>query len=224
MERNLKEQMNESPINKLGLSSEKKKEMIYQIKQSGNPKRMIVKKPIFAPVLSAIFVVASLFIFAYYGGVELGIIDGTTADNGIRYYDVNIEKPELIAEEFTFPTKIPFKVKEVTTKTHKDYPLGTVYGVTLKGEEDQTLRISYVDLGTKRENFQIAGERVENGDFVGYYRYSQLLEDNDDIKFKRSSLDWLEHETLRYDIFYDPGESDTMLYKDELVKIAKMFE
>ncbi|EDL65907.1 hypothetical protein [Bacillus sp. SG-1] len=223
MERILKEQVNESPINKLCLSSEKKKEMIYQIKQSGNPKRMIVKKPIFAPVLSAVFVVASLFIFAYYGGVGLEIIDGKNAVNGIHYYDVNKERPSSIDEDFKFLTKLPFKLKEFDVNQLQNENTTVV---TFYGEENQYLRVELLKedpIFFSPNDFN--GETIQDGNFVGYYRDGQS-DTGPIITFdpSLSILHWEEDGDLIYGLTYNPGDSNVMLYKKELIYIAKSFQ
>jgi hypothetical protein len=222
MEKKLKSLVNESPINKLVLSSEKKKAMIHYIKHGKNSKRIIEKKPVFAPLLSAIFVLASLFIFAYYAGSELGIIEGNTANHTIQYYDFNKEGPFSIDEDFKFLTKIPFKIKDIKVN---ESPSENKSNVTIYGEENQYLSISFLkeDPVFFSPN-DINGEKVQDGNFVGYYRDGQS-DTGPIITFdpSLSILHW-EEDGLNYGLTYNPGNSNVMLYKRELIYIAKSFQ
>ncbi|MGM0843918.1 MAG: hypothetical protein ACQEUT_02990 [Bacillota bacterium] len=229
MEKELTRLVKESPINEMNLSRERKKELIHRIKYNQQSRRFLVTKPILAPLLSFLFVAASLSLFFYLGASEIGLNKGSITDSGMPLYEVTIEKPNALGEKYKFPTKLPFKAKEVISKPLEKFPNTdgnspmSVYSVTFTGEDQQSLRVVFTNFGSDASNIQQAGDEIKQGEFTGYYRQSQLVKENDDIKFKTSSLQWLEQGNLHYDLNYKPGKSNVMLYENELLRIAQSF-
>ncbi|TYR72536.1 hypothetical protein FZC79_22420 [Rossellomorea vietnamensis] len=218
--KNLRTLMKADTFRNHGFTSRMKNNIVNEI----NSKEVLsTKKRIkFAPVLSSIFAVASISAAVYYGGSELGIIENHSAETSIHYYNINIEKPSFLGNEFKFPAKVPFKVSDVKTTT-RESPVGLMYTVTLIGEKKETLRLFFQSMNDSMENLTFAGEQFKAGNFEGYYSQEQLIEGNNDLKFKSSSMRWLEEEQKMYSLHYKPGESGRMLYKEELVKIAQSF-
>ncbi|MGD6959997.1 hypothetical protein ACQCWA_20810 [Rossellomorea aquimaris] len=221
MERNIKQLVRESPLNKISLSNERKMEMFHQIKSGIKEKKGIRNRFIFAPLLSTVFFAASISIFAYYGGSELGIIENKNALSNFDFYEVDIKRPSILDEKYKFPTKLPFKVEEVTTKTIDDYSYGTMHSVRFEGDQNQVLRVLFFESSIGEKHQHSNGEKIEIGDIIGYYHSGLLYNDN---KLNRSTFRWSENEQTEYDIYYDPGKSDIMLDKNELVQIAKSFQ
>jgi hypothetical protein len=221
MERNIKQLVRESPLNKISLSNERKMEMFHQIKNGAKAKRATKNRFIFAPLFSTIFVAACISIFAYYGGTELGVFENKNGNSNLELYEVDINRPVFLDEKFKFPTKLPFKVEEVTTKTVDDSSYGTMHSVRFEGEQNQILRVLFFESSVGEEHQHSSGEKIESGDIIGYYHPGQLFDDNE---LNRSTFHWSENERTQYDIYYDPGKSEIMLYKNELVQIAKSFQ
>jgi hypothetical protein len=221
MERNIKELVKESPLNKISLSNERKMEMFRQIKSGAKEKKASKNRFIFAPLLSTIFVAACISIFAYYGGTELRLIENKNGHSNVELYEVDIKKPAILGEKYKFPTKLPFTVKGVTTNTRDDYSYGEMLSVRFEGEKGQVLRVLFFESGNEKKHQYSSGEKIESGDIVGYYHSGLLFEDNE---LNRSSFHWSENEQTEYDIYYDPGKSDIMLNINELMQIAKSFQ
>jgi hypothetical protein len=218
--KNLRTMMKTDTFSKHGFTNKMKDNIVKEI----NSKELVKteKNHKFAPILSSIFVAVCISIFAYYGGSELGIMDSHSADSGIEYYTINVEKPSFLSEEYKFPTKVPFEITDVKTSS-SDSLLGQIHVVTFIGEKKETLRILFQTFNKSPQNITFTGETVKDGNIVRYYSQHQLLENNNDIKFKTSSMTWLENEHIRYDLHYRPGDSNLMLYKRELLEIARSF-
>jgi hypothetical protein len=220
METNIKELVKESHLNKISLSNERKMEIINQIKSGTNAKKTNRNRFIFAPLLSTIFVAACISIFAYYGVTELRIIENKNGHSNLELYEVDIKKPAFLGEKYKFPTKLPFIVEGVTTNIRDDYSYGEMLSVRFEGDQDQVLRVLFFKSGIEKKHQDSSGEKIESGDIVGYYHSGLLFEDNE---LNRISFHWSENEQTEYDIYYDPGKSDIMLNKNELMQIAKSF-
>ncbi|OIU66435.1 hypothetical protein BHE18_16505 [Rossellomorea aquimaris] len=221
MERNIKELVKESPLNKISLSNERKMEMFHQIKSGAKEKKAIKNRFIFAPLLSTVFVAACISIFGYYGSTELRLLENKNGNSNLELYEVDIKKPALLGENYKFPTKLPFIVEGVTTNTRDDYSYGEMISVRFEGEQDQVLRVLFFESDNEKKHQHSSGEKIESGDIIGYYHSGLLFKDN---KLNRSSFHWSENEETEYDIYYDPGKSESMLDKNELMQIAESFQ
>ncbi|WP_201712834.1 hypothetical protein [Rossellomorea arthrocnemi] len=167
------------------------------------------KKPILAPILSMLFFAACLSIFVYFGGTQLGIF-GNNASAPL--YEAN-DRPEFLGKEFKFPTKVPFKVENVSTKT-ADGPYGNVQIVTLMGKEKQTITMSFqlLEQGT---DLNLSQESVKVGSSKGSYTESEG-------PLKVSVLTWIEGRAI-YELKYMPARSGVTLSKDDMIKVAESF-
>ncbi|MCA1065698.1 hypothetical protein QTG56_00360 [Rossellomorea sp. AcN35-11] len=170
------------------------------------------KKPVFAPMMSFLFVAACLSLFVYFGGTQLGLFEGNNASAPLYQYEAS-DRPESLGKEFKFLTKAPFEVKNVSTKT-REGPTEMVYLVTLTGEEKDTLKLTFqtFDPGS---NLTLSQEKVKVGPFEGSYYES-------DGPAKVNHLSWIEGNAL-YEMEYLPGQSDVTLTKRDMIKMAESF-
>ncbi|MGF3104651.1 hypothetical protein [Rossellomorea sp. DUT-2] len=170
-------------------------------------------KPIFAPLMSFVFVAACLSLFVYFGGTQLGLFDGNNASAPFYQYEAK-DRPESLGAEFKFLTKAPFEVAEVTTKTSED-PSGEIELVTLTGKERQIIKLTFqsIEPGT---NLTLYQEEVKVGQSKGSYYESEGPE-------KVNRLIWIEGDTIKYEMEYLPGGSDITLSKKDMIKMAESF-
>ncbi|PFA63037.1 hypothetical protein CN378_18540 [Bacillus sp. AFS015802] len=167
------------------------------------------KKPIFAPILSVLFFAACLSVFVYFGGTQLGIF-GNNASAPL--HEVS-DRPEFLGKEFKFITKVPFEVKNVSTKTAEG-PYGNMQMITLLGPEKQTITMSFhlLEPGT---DLNLLQEPVKVGTSTGSYTESEG-------PLKSNLLTWIEGESL-YELKYMPARSGISLTKDDMIKMAESF-
>lgn len=171
------------------------------------------KKPIFAPILSLLFVAACLSVFVYFGGTQLGLLDGNNASAPFYEYESS-DRPESLGNEYKFLTKAPFEVENISTKT-KEGPLGTVQLVTLMGKEKQTLRLTFQSLDPDM-SLTLSQEEVKVGEARGSYSESEG-------PAKTNRLTWIEGNTIMYEMEYLPGRSEVSLSKGDMVKVAESY-
>ncbi|RBP00808.1 hypothetical protein [Rossellomorea aquimaris] len=172
------------------------------------------KKPIFAPLMSFVFVAACLSLFVYFGGTQLGLFDGNNASAPFYQY-VAKDRPESLGAEFKFLTKAPFEVEQVTTETGED-SLGKIERVTLMGKERQTIHLTFQSIEPESD-ITLSGDEVKVGQSKGSYYESVGAE-------KVSRLIWIEGETIKYEIEFLPGGSEVTLSKKDMIKMAESFK
>ncbi|MFI8575366.1 hypothetical protein ACIGEL_06600 [Rossellomorea aquimaris] len=171
------------------------------------------KKPIFAPLMSFLFVAACLSLFVYFGGTQLGLFDGNNASAPFYQYEAK-DRPESLGAEFKFLTKAPFEVEKVTTETGED-PLGKKEIVTLLGKEKQTIKLTFQSIEADT-NLTLSQDEVKVGQSKGSYYESEG-------PAKVSHLIWIEGDDIKYEMEYMPGGSDVTLSKKDMIKMAESF-
>ncbi|MCC5800826.1 hypothetical protein [Rossellomorea vietnamensis] len=201
--------MKEETFKGRGFTNKMRENILNEIHSKPSKAFSIWKKPIFAPVLSFLFFAACLSIFVYFGGTQLGII-GNNASAPL--YEAS-DRPETLGKEFKFITKVPFDVKNVSTKTGEG-PYGSIQTVTLMGPEKQTITMSFqlLEPGT---DLTLSQESVKVGTSKGSYSESE-----DSLKV--NMLTWIEGEAM-YDMQYMPARSGITLSKSDMIKMAESF-
>ncbi|WP_226672264.1 hypothetical protein [Rossellomorea aquimaris] len=201
--------MKEETFKGRGFTNKMRENILDEI-HSKQPKSFsLPKKPIFAPIMSVLFFAACFSIFVYFGGTQLGIF-GSNASAPL--YEAS-DRPEVLGREFKYITKVPFEVKNVSTKTG-DGPTGSRQVITLMGPEKQTIRISFqlLEPGT---DTTLSQDPVKVGSSQGSYTESEDA-------LKVSMLTWIEGDAM-YDMTYMPARSGVTLSKDEMIKLAESF-
>jgi hypothetical protein len=201
--------MKEETFKGRGFTNKMRENILNEV-HSNQPKSFSIhKKPILAPILSMLFFAACLSIFVYFGGTQLGII-GNNASAPL--YEAS-DRPDFLGKEFKFITKVPYKVKNVSTKTAEG-PFGNNQIVTLMGPEKQTITMSFqlLEPGT---DLTLSQDPVKVGTSKGSYTESEG-------PLKTSVLTWIEGEAL-YEMKYMPARSDITLSKDDMIKMAESY-
>jgi hypothetical protein len=209
--KNLRPMMKKETFKNHGFTNKMRNNIVNGI-DSNKPEVSFQKKPMFAKVLSFVFIAACLSLFIYFGGTQLGMIEGNNASS-ISFHELKISDKEKLAElgnEFKFPSKLPFKVEDITIKTNTD-PLGNKYSVHIVGKKNQTMILSFRQ-GIR--DIELTGEGAKIGSLTGNYHESKRTGNN--------SITWLEDQIL-YEMIYKPGESDVRLNKADMIKLAKSF-
>ncbi|MEL3974484.1 hypothetical protein AAEO50_19515 [Rossellomorea oryzaecorticis] len=195
--------------------TEKMRRNILDEIHSGKSKSSHSRKPVLAPVMSAVFMFACLSLFIYFGGSELGIFDNgkNASQTNFQHVDLhdNENDPNWI-KKIKLPTLVPF---EVVDRTYKHTPQDgfDIYSVKLSGPERQRLTIAQ-DVGLESATPAMY-EPVKIGDVTGSYRENKEL--------GTSHLIWYKDGVL-YSIGYNPRTSDVLLGKGDLVSIAESFK
>ncbi|MGM0852707.1 MAG: hypothetical protein ACQEWI_08860 [Bacillota bacterium] len=205
--------MKEETFKGRGFTNKMRENILNEIHSKRSKSFTFNKKPILAPLMSFLFVAACLSVFVYFGGTQLGLIDGNNASAPFYQYD-DSDRPESLGDEFKFLTKAPFEVKNVSTKTGED-PLGKIDMVTLVGKEKQTIKLTFQSIEGD-PNLTLSQEEVKVGQSKGSYYESEG-------PAKVSHLTWIEGDTIKYEMEYLPGGSDVTLSKKDMIKMAESF-
>ena len=207
--------MKEETFKGHGFTSKMRENILNEVHSNRSSKSFSFnKKPMFAPLMSFLFVAACLSVFVYFGGTQLGLIDGNNASAPFYQYEAD-DRPAPLSEEFKFLTKAPFEVESVSTKTGKD-SLGTVHMVTLMGKEKQTIKLTFQSLDPNT-NLTLSQEEVKVGESIGSYFESEGSS-------KVSHLTWIEENKIKYEMEYIPGHSGVTLSKRDMIKMAESFK
>ncbi|KAA0560430.1 hypothetical protein F0342_22705 [Bacillus sp. CH30_1T] len=205
--------MKEETFKGHGFTNKMRENILNEI-HSKRPKSFTFnKKPVLAPLMSVLFVAACLSLFVYFGGTQLGLIDGNNASAPFYQYEAK-DRPESLGDEFKFLTKAPFEVEKVTTETGED-PSGKIELVTLKGKERQTIKLTFQSIEAET-NLTLSQDEVKVGQSKGSYYESEG-------PAKVSHLTWIEGDTIKYEMEYFPGGSDVTLSKKDMIKMAESF-
>lgn len=205
--------MKEETFKGRGFTNKMRENILNEI-HSKRPKSFTFnKKPILAPLMSFLFVATCLSVFVYFGGTQLGLIDGNNASAPLYQYEAK-DRPESLGAEFKFLTKAPFEVEKVTTETSEDSS-GKIELVTLTGKERQTIKLMFQTIDAEA-NLTLSHEEVKVGQFKGSYYESEG-------PAKISHLTWIEGDTIKYEMEYLPGGSDVTLSKKDMIKMAESF-
>ncbi|MCA1060416.1 hypothetical protein LCL96_15875 [Rossellomorea aquimaris] len=201
--------MKEETFKGRGFTDKMRKNILHEIHSKQAKSFSGPKKPIFAPIMSMLFFAACLSIFVYFGGTQLGIF-GNNASAPL--YEAS-DRPEFLGKEFKFITKVPFEVKNVSTKTSEG-PYGNIQTVTLIGPEKQTVTMSFqlLEPGT---DLTFSQEPVNVGTSKGSY-----TETGGPLTV--SVLTWIEGESM-YELKYMPARSGITLTKDDMIQMAESF-
>ena len=205
--------MKEETFKGHGFTSKMRENILNEIHSKGTTKSNSFNKQLFAPLMSVLFVAACLSVFVYFGGTQLGLIDGNNAGATFYQYD-NSDRPASLRDEFKFITKAPFEVKKVTMRTSED-PLGEIDIVTMEGEGNQRLKLTFQSLPPDT-NLQLSQRKVKVGPFTGSYYES-------DGAAKVSHIAWIEEKEIKYEMEYIPGQTNISLSKRDMIKMAESF-
>ncbi|MGM0751684.1 MAG: hypothetical protein ACQET6_07100 [Bacillota bacterium] len=205
--------MKEETFKDRGFTNKMRENIMNEIHSKRSRSFTFNKKPILAPFMSFLFVAVCLSLFVYFGGTQLGLIDGNNASAPFYQYEAK-DRPKSLSAEFKFLTKAPFEVAEVTTKTSEDSS-GKIEWVTLTGEERQTIRLSFQSIDPSEE-LTLSQDPVEVGGSNGSYYESEG-------PAKVNRLIWIEGGTIKYEMEYLPGGSDVTLSKKDMIKMAESF-
>ncbi|WP_064094220.1 hypothetical protein [Rossellomorea aquimaris] len=206
--------MKEETFKGHGFTNKMRENILNEIHSKSSSKSFSFnKRPVFAPLMSFLFVVACLSVFVYFGGTQLGLIDGNNASAPIYQYESS-DRPASLGKEFKFLTKAPFEVYNVNTKTRED-TIGPMHMITLMGKEKQRLKLTFQSFDPDT-NLTLSQEEVKVGQFKGSYYES-------DGAAKINRLTWIEGDIL-YEIEYLPGQSDVTLSKRDMIKVAESFQ
>jgi hypothetical protein len=205
--------MKEETFKGHGFTNKMRENILNEIHSKRSQSFTFNKKPILAPLMSFLFVAACLSLFVYFGGTQLGLIDGNNASAPFYQYEAK-DRPESLGAEFKFLTKAPFEVAEVTTKTGED-PLGKIEMVTLIGKERQTINLTFQSIEAD-PNLTLSHDEVKVGQSKGSYYESEG-------PAKVNRLIWIEGDTIKYEMEYLPGGSDVTLSKKDMIKMAESF-
>lgn len=205
--------MKEETFKGHGFTNKMRENILNEI-HSKRPKSFTFnKKQVLAPLMSVLFVAACLSLFVYFGGTQLGLIDGNNASAPFYQYEAK-DRPESLGDEFKFLTKAPFEVEKVTTETGED-PSGKIELVTLTGKERQTIKLTFQSIEAET-NLTLSQDEVKVGQSKGSYYESEG-------PAKVSHLTWIEGDTIKYEMEYFPGGSDVTLSKKDMIKMAESF-
>jgi hypothetical protein len=206
--------MKEETFKDHGFTENMRKNILEEI-HSGRSKSSHGRKPVLAPVMSAVFMFACISLFVYFGGSQLGIFDNGKNASQADFQQVDLhdnENDPKWIEKIKLPTLIPF---EVVDRTYKHTPQDgfDILSVKLSGPEKQSLTITQ-DVGLE-SGTPAMYEPVKIGDVTGSYRENKEL--------RSSQLLWYKDGTF-YSIRYNPRTSDVLLGKRDLVRIAESFQ
>jgi hypothetical protein len=195
--------------------TEKMRRNILDEIYSGKSKSSHSRKPVLAPVMSAVFMFACLSLFVYFGGSQLGIFDNGKSASQADFQQVDLhvnENDSKWIEKIKLPTMVPF---EIVNRTYKHTPQDgfDIFSVKLSGPEKQRLTITQ-DVGLESAT-PAMHEPAKIGDVTGSYRENKEL--------RSSQLAWYKDGIL-YSIRYNPRTSDVLLGKRDLVRIAESFQ
>jgi hypothetical protein len=210
----LRGMMKEETFKNHGFTEKMKRNILDEI-HSGKKEISFWKKPVLAPVTSAIFMLACLTMFVYFGVSQLGFLqDGENASQA-EFYQLELhvdEEDTKWSEKIKLPTVVPFEVVDRTYKATQEDGFDT-FSVKLTGPEKQRLTIS-MDIGLE-SGIPAMYEPVKIGDVTGSYR--------DNREWRTSHLTWYK-DGIFYSMGYNPRKSDVTLGKAELKKIAESFK
>ncbi|MEG9298169.1 hypothetical protein V6B33_17035 [Mangrovibacillus sp. Mu-81] len=210
----LRGMMKEETFKNHGFTEKMRRNILDEI-HSGKKEISFWKKPVLAPVTSAIFMLACLTMFVYFGVSQLGFLqDGENASQA-EFYQLELhvdEEDTKWSEKIKLPTVVPFEVVDRTYKATQEDGFDT-FSVKLTGPEKQRLTIS-MDIGLE-SGIPAMYEPVKIGDVTGSYR--------DNREWRTSHLTWYK-DGIFYSMGYNPRKSDVTLGKAELKKIAESFK
>jgi hypothetical protein len=205
--------MKEETFKGHGFTNKMRENILDEVHSKRSKSFTINKKPVLAPLMSFLFVAACLSVLVYFGGTQLGLIDGNNASAPFYQYEAK-DRPESLGDEFKFLTKAPFEVEKVTTETGED-PSGKIELVTLTGKERQTIKLTFQSIEAET-NLTLSQDEVKVGQSKGSYYESEG-------PAKVSHLTWIEGDTIKYEMEYFPGGSDVTLSKKDMIKMAESF-
>ncbi|MCA1057205.1 hypothetical protein LCM10_19865 [Rossellomorea aquimaris] len=210
----LRSMMKEETFKNHGFTEKMRKNILKEI-HSDKGKSPIIKKPLLAPVLSSVFMLACLTVFIYFGGTQLGLFQGMNNAGQIDFTKMEWTDNDGDAkwsEQIELPTLVPFEVVDRTYKnTHMDeYDM---VSIKLMGPEKQRLTI-IMDVGIE-SGTPAMYEQVKIGDVTGSYRFNE--------EWKNSHLVWFKGGIMYY-LDYTPGTSGIVLDKGDMKRIAESFQ
>jgi hypothetical protein len=206
--------MKEETFKDHGFTEKMRRNILDEI-HSGRSKSSHSRKPVLAPVMSAVFMLACLSLFVYFGGSQLGIFENGKNASQADFQQVDLhdeENDSKWSEKIKLPTLIPF---EAVDRTYKHTPQDgfDIFSVKLSGPEKQRLTIT-LDVGLESATPAMY-EPVKIGDVTGSYRENK--------EWNTSHLIWYKDGIL-YSIGYNPRSSDVVLGKADMVRIAESFQ
>jgi hypothetical protein len=222
--KNLRRLMKNETFNNRGFTSKMRNNIVNEI-HSGEGVNPAGKKFSFPQALSFVFIAACLSVFTYFGGTQLGMIDGgNTGSSGSLKTEIS-QAALGVPDDLGFPSHIPFEVSEITP--FKKYSFGestSFYRVVFLGEQDQKLKIDYspgvqmVDqtdesLPEAVKETSVEIEAVKINGAIGNYHETRY----------ESFLSWQDGNTS-ITITYEKGSSDKKAGKAEMAGVARSFQ
>ncbi|MGR3765528.1 hypothetical protein [Rossellomorea sp. NS-SX7] len=212
--RRLRGLMKEETFKGHGFTEKMRRNILNEI-HSGRSKSSFERKPVLAPVMSAIFMLACLTLFVYFGGTQLGLLqDGKNESQGdFHQLDLQVDEDDTKwSEKIKLPTLVPFEVVDSTYK-HTPQDEFDIFSVKLTGPEKQRLTIT-LDIGIE-SGTPAMYEPVKIGDVTGSYRENR--------EWGTNNLTWYK-DGIFYSIGYNPRSSNVTLGKADMVRIAESFQ
>ncbi|XXM70548.1 hypothetical protein ACQ0QQ_12545 [Lysinibacillus sphaericus] len=203
--------MKEETFKHHGFTDKMRRNILDEI-HSGKSKSSYKRRPVLAPIISAIFVLACLTFFVYLSGSQLDLFqDGKNASQA-DWHELELDVDEndtKWSEEIKLPTLVPFKVVDRSYKATEEDGFDT-FTIKLIGPQEQMLSIS-MELGLETYVPEIEVP-VKIGDVEGSYHYNQELQS--------SSVNWFE-DGIKYYMHYNPRKSNITLSKEDMKRIAE---
>ncbi|KSU59469.1 hypothetical protein AS034_18740 [[Bacillus] enclensis] len=205
--------MKEETFKHHGFTDKMRRNILNEI-HSGKSKSSYQRRPVLAPMLSAVFMLACLSLFVYFGGSQLGIFeDGQNASQAeFQQLDLQVVEDDINLDNIKLPTVVPFEVVDRTYKKTREDGIDSV-SIKLTGPEKQKLTIN-MDIGLESA-IPAMNDPVEIWGVKGSYRENR--------EFGVSHVTWYKDGTLYY-VGYKRRSSNILLGKRDLKMIAESFK
>jgi hypothetical protein len=206
--------MKEETFKHHGFTDKMRRNILNEI-HSGKGKSSYKRRPVLAPVLSAVFVLACLTFFVYLSGSQLDLLlEGKNASQA-EWHELHLEVDEndtKWSEEIRLPKVVPFKVVDHSYKAAEEDAYDS-YTVKLTGPQEQMLTVK-MEFGLEIFEPEI-DIPLKIGDVTGSYDYNPELQ--------ISNVMWFE-DGVKYYIGYNPGKSNITMDKGDMKRIAESIE
>ncbi|WP_456274124.1 hypothetical protein [Bacillus sp. AK031] len=222
--KNLRRMMKNETFSNHGFTTKMRNNIVNEI----NSEKVVStsRKLPFPQALSFVFIAACLSLFTYFGGTQLGLMDGGNSASSGDFKNEISQAALGWPVNFGYPVKVPFEVAEIHPL--KEYSFGDVrtpfYRLVITGVQDQEMIIEYspgvqmVDQtdeslpeGVRETSVEIEAVKI-NGAIGNYHETTY-----------ESFLNWQDGDTA-VTISYEKGSSEKMAGKEELTRVAQSFQ
>ncbi|OIU72777.1 hypothetical protein [Rossellomorea aquimaris] len=206
--------MKEETFKHHGFTDKMRRNILDEI-HSGKSKSSYKMRPVIAPIMSAVFVLACLTFFVYLSGSQLDLFQEGKNASQAEWHELELEVDENDTkwnEDIKLPSLVPFEVVDRSYKATEEDGFDT-FTVKLTGPQEQMLTVK-MDLGLEMFEPEI-DVPLKIGEVTGSYHYNRELQ--------TSSVNWFD-DGIKYYMQFNPRTSNITLDKEDMKRIAESIE